>query len=106
MVKKSLLTGALFSVFSSFAVHAEQTSQKVTCESLKEEIAKKIIENGVSEADFRLDVVPSDQVNEGNATSGKVVGHCDLGKKKIVYIRFSQANSIFDKAPNDKKNQE
>ncbi|MDC9596274.1 DUF1161 domain-containing protein [Xenorhabdus anantnagensis] len=106
MVKKILLTGALFFAFSSFAVHAEQTSQKVTCESLKEEIAQKIIKNGVSETDFRLDLVPSDQVNEDNTTNGKIVGHCDQGKKKIVYIRFSHTNMTPDKAPSDKKSQE
>nr|WP_208605039.1 DUF1161 domain-containing protein [Xenorhabdus eapokensis] len=97
MVKKILLTGALFLVLSPFAVQA-QVAQKITCESLKKEIAQKIIKNGVSQTDFRLDLVPSDQVTEKNTTSsGKVVGHCDHGKQKIVYIRLSVS---------DKKSQE
>ncbi|WFQ81413.1 MULTISPECIES: DUF1161 domain-containing protein [Xenorhabdus] len=96
MVKKILLTGALFFAFSSFTVQAAQASQKKTCENLKEEIAQKIIKNGVSTTDFRLDLVPSDQVTENNTTSGKVVGHCDYGKQKIVYVRLSH----------DKKGQE
>ncbi|WP_339352545.1 MULTISPECIES: DUF1161 domain-containing protein [Xenorhabdus] len=93
MVKKILLTGALFFALSSFTV---QASQKITCENLKEEIAQKIIKNGVSTTDFRLDLVPSDQVTENNTTNGKVVGHCDYGKQKIVYVRLSH----------DKKGQE
>ncbi|WP_340614431.1 DUF1161 domain-containing protein [Xenorhabdus thailandensis] len=108
MVKKILLTGALFFVLSPFAVQA-QVSQKLTCESLKEEIAQKISQNGVSKTDFRLDLVPSDQVTENNATSGKVVGHCDRGKQKIVYIRLSHtdaAGTIPTKTPSDKKSQE
>ncbi|MDE9431802.1 DUF1161 domain-containing protein [Xenorhabdus bovienii] len=83
MVKKILLTGALFFALAPFAV---QASQKTTCESLKEIISQKIIDNHVAKEDFRLEVVPNDQVVEG---TGKVVGSCDYGKQKIVYIRLS-----------------
>ncbi|CDG21363.1 conserved exported protein of unknown function [Xenorhabdus poinarii G6] len=98
-MKKILLTGALFVALSSFAAQATQDSQKVTCESLKEEIAQKIMKNGVSKTDFRLDLISGDHVN----TSGKVIGHCDKGKTKIVYIRLSHTSTAPDKAPSDKK---
>ncbi len=102
-MKKILLTGALFVALSSFAAQATQDSQKVTCESLKEEIAQKIMKNGVSKTDFRLDLISGNQVNKNNVTSGKVVGHCDKGKTKIVYVRLSHTNTASDKASSDKK---
>ncbi|MBD2810514.1 DUF1161 domain-containing protein [Xenorhabdus sp. Vera] len=94
-MKKILLTGALFFVLSPLTV---QASQKTTCESLKEEITQKIIKNGVSETNFRLDVVPKDDTV---VNGGKVVGHCDLGKQKIVYIRLSHTD--VSSATTDKK---
>ncbi|PHM74216.1 membrane protein [Xenorhabdus kozodoii] len=105
-MKKILLTGALFFAISPFAV---QASQKITCESLKEEIAQKIIKNGVPKTDFRLDLVSGGQASENNATSGKVVGHCDHGKQTIVYVRLSHSNSTGTtptQTPSDKKSQE
>ncbi|MDC9592409.1 DUF1161 domain-containing protein [Xenorhabdus sp. IM139775] len=104
-MKKILLTGALFFALSPLAVQASQT---ITCESLKEEIAQKIINNGVSQKDFRLDLVPSDQATKDNDTSVKVVGHCDRGKQKIVYIRTSHASAspTSHEASGDKKSQE
>ncbi|WP_340617635.1 DUF1161 domain-containing protein [Xenorhabdus entomophaga] len=102
MVKKILLATALLFTLSPFAV---QASQKVTCESLKAEIAQKIIKNGVSETDFKLEVIPDDQVAKDNTVNGKVVGHCDSGKQKIVYIRLTHTNT--DKTTSgDKKSQE
>ncbi|MBI6550549.1 DUF1161 domain-containing protein [Xenorhabdus lircayensis] len=101
MVKKILLTGVLFFTLSPFAV---QASQNITCESLKAEIAQKIIKNGVSETDFRLEVVPNDQDNTVK-DNGKVVGHCDQGKQKIVYIRLSHTNTV-STPTDDKKSQE
>ncbi|WP_422645293.1 DUF1161 domain-containing protein [Xenorhabdus mauleonii] len=102
MVKKILLTGALFFVLSPLAA---QASQKTTCESLKEEIAQKIIKNGVAETDFKLEIVPKDQA----ISDGKVVGHCGLGKQKIVYTRFTHSNTANTQAStlaDGKKNQE
>ncbi|WP_439153564.1 DUF1161 domain-containing protein [Xenorhabdus littoralis] len=87
MVKKILLTGVLFFALSPFAV---QASQKVACENLKAEIAQKIIKNGVQESDFKLEVIPNEQAVTDNE---KIVGHCDLGKKKIVYVRLAKSTS-------------
>jgi Protein of unknown function (DUF1161) len=51
------------------------------CEELKAEIDAKIKANGVPV--YTLEIVPNDQVKEGD----KVVGSCDGGTKKIVYKR-------------------
>ncbi len=50
----------------------------ITCDSLKSDVEAKIRAGGVKE--FTLTVVAADA-----AASGKVVGTCELGKKKLVY---------------------
>ncbi|AYA40188.1 DUF1161 domain-containing protein [Xenorhabdus nematophila] len=92
-MKKILLTGSLLFVLSPLTF-ATEISQITTCESLKAEITQKIIKNGVSETDFKLEVIPDDQVVKDNAASGKIVGHCDSGKQKIVYVRLSHTNPV------------
>ncbi|CDL81597.1 DUF1161 domain-containing protein [Xenorhabdus cabanillasii] len=102
-MKKLLLTGAMFIAASvSSVTQASQDPQNqnsqnivssqnqniVTCESLKEQIAQKIINNGIKETDFNLEVVASAQMDYG---SGKVVGSCNHGKQKIIYTRFTHS---------------
>lgn len=55
---------------------------QASCESVKADIIKKIINNGVAESDFTLDIVPNDQANQAG---GQVVGHCENDTQKIVY---------------------
>jgi hypothetical protein len=55
-------------------------AQSKSCDELKAEIAKKIEDKGVK--NYTLEVVASDQVGDR-----KVVGSCEGGKKKIVYVR-------------------
>ena len=56
------------------------------CEDLKGEIAKKLEAAGVKL--YTLEIVAKDKVAEGkDAAQGKVVGSCDSGSKKIVYLR-------------------
>ena len=50
------------------------------CEELKTEIAAKIDANGVK--NYTLEIVENDQVGDR-----KVVGSCEGGSKKIVYVR-------------------
>ncbi|MEX0447184.1 DUF1161 domain-containing protein [Xenorhabdus sp. SGI246] len=100
-MKKLLLTGAMFiTAFVSSVSQASQDPQNqnsqnivsshniVTCENLKEQIAQKIINNGIKETDFNLEVVASDQMDYGG---GKVVGSCNRGKQKIIYTRFTHS---------------
>jgi hypothetical protein len=50
------------------------------CEELKAEIEAKLKEKGVT--NYTLEIIPADQVKDQ-----KVVGSCDGGKNKIIYIR-------------------
>ena len=50
------------------------------CEELKSEISEKIAANGV--AAYTLEIIDADQDDPR-----KVVGTCDGGTKKIVYVR-------------------
>ena len=65
------------------------------CEEISASIAEKIKNNGVDENSFQLNLVPSEQAEQGVA--GKIVGSCDRGQQKIVYIR-SQDNSVTTEA--------
>lgn len=55
-------------------------AQLKPCDELKAEIAAKIDANGVT--NYTLEIVPNEQVGDR-----KVVGSCEGGTKKIVYVR-------------------
>ncbi|GAB3489464.1 DUF1161 domain-containing protein [Curvibacter fontanus] len=55
-------------------------AQLKPCDELKAEIAAKIDANGVK--NYTLEIVAADQVGDR-----KVVGSCEGGAKKIVYVR-------------------
>lgn len=55
-------------------------AQLKPCDELKAEIAAKIDANGVK--NYTLEIVPNEQVGDR-----KVVGSCEGGAKKIVYVR-------------------
>ncbi len=55
-------------------------AQLKPCDELKAEIAAKIDANGVK--NYTLEIVPTEQVGDR-----KVVGSCEGGAKKIVYVR-------------------
>ncbi|WP_029685490.1 DUF1161 domain-containing protein [Tatumella saanichensis] len=59
---------------------------QASCDSVKADISKKIVANGVPESGFSLDIVPSDQAFQAG---GLVVGHCQNDTQKIVYKRLS-----------------
>lgn len=73
-MKKTLALAAVF------AVSSPAIAQPKPCEELKAEIAKKLDDKGVK--NYTLEIVASDQVGDR-----KVVGSCDGGSKKIVYVR-------------------
>lgn len=66
---------------------------QASCESVKADITQKIINNGLPESGFRLDIVPSDSADQGG---GQVVGHCENDTQKIVYTRSSEGNNTSD----------
>jgi hypothetical protein len=55
-------------------------AQVKPCEELKTEIAAKLDANGVK--NYTLEIVANEQVGDR-----KVVGSCEGGSKKIVYVR-------------------
>ncbi len=55
-------------------------AQLKPCDELKAEIAAKMDANGVK--NYTLEIVATDQVGDR-----KVVGSCEGGTKKIVYVR-------------------
>ncbi|EFM20696.1 MULTISPECIES: DUF1161 domain-containing protein [unclassified Pantoea] len=71
-------------VLLSAAFLALPLMAQASCESVKADISQKIIQNGVPESGFSLDVVANDQVDQAD---GQVVGHCENDTQKIVYKR-------------------
>lgn len=85
-MKKIMVLGAALFVIAPLAAQA-------SCESVKADIAQKIINNGVPESGFTLDIVPNDQANQA---SGQVVGHCENDSQKIIYTRHADGESAAD----------
>lgn len=85
-------TGMLLATFLAMPMLAH-----ASCESVKADITQKIIQNGVPESGFSLDIVPNDQVDQAG---GQVVGHCENDTQKIVYKRTGRGDdsSIPDSA--------
>ncbi len=67
-------------VLVSFASTLAYAQEPKPCEVLKAEIAKKLETNGVKT--YTLKIVAKDK-----AAEGKVVGSCEGGTKKIMYIK-------------------
>jgi hypothetical protein len=66
-------------LFACASVLAAAQASK-PCDVLKSEIAKKVEANGAKA--YTLEIVPKDQ-----DAQGKVVGSCEGGTKKIVYLK-------------------
>ncbi len=71
-------------------------SQSKPCEELKSEIAQKIEANGVKS--YSLEIV----AKEKEAT-GKIVGTCEAGTKKIVYSRSETSANVNKKSSDTTK---
>lgn len=55
-----------------------------SCERVRSDIHQKIVNNGVAEDAFSLEIVPNDQADRAGA---QVVGHCANDTFKIIYTR-------------------
>lgn len=66
-----------------------------SCESVKADISQKIVNNGVPESGFKLEIVPNDQADQAG---GQVVGHCENDTQKIVYTRLNNGDDSGDAA--------
>nr|WP_318381806.1 DUF1161 domain-containing protein [uncultured Enterobacter sp.] len=58
-----------------------------SCEKVKSDISQRIINNGVAESGFTLEIVPGDQADKPGA---QVVGHCANDTWKILYTRSAE----------------
>ncbi|WP_409308790.1 DUF1161 domain-containing protein [Pectobacterium sp. B1J-3] len=88
-MKKIMTFGAALCVILPLAAQA-------SCESVQADISQKIINNGVPESGFSLEIVPNDQVNQ---VGGQVVGHCENDSQKIVYIRHADGDAPSESQP-------
>lgn len=80
-MKKAIWLSMLLCTVATSALAAPSS-----CETVKDSISQKIINNGVPESGFSLTIVPNDEVDQSGANS--VVGHCANDTYKIVYTRF------------------
>jgi hypothetical protein len=71
-------------VVAALAIPVSAFAAGKPCEELKAEIAQKLEAKGVTS--YSLEIVPKDQ-----EATGKVVGTCEGGTKKIVYDRTTAA---------------
>ena len=74
----------LLSLLLCFAVPRMALASS-SCEDIKQNITDKIVKKGVSLDAFKLEILPTKQVD---TTKVKVVGHCQADKFKIVYSRL------------------
>ncbi|AIM21785.1 MULTISPECIES: DUF1161 domain-containing protein [Serratia] len=87
-MKKTLILTAVLLAGSPIAALA-------SCESVKADISQKIVNNGVPESGFKLEIVPNDQADQAG---GQVVGHCENDTQKIVYTRLNNGDDRGDAA--------
>ncbi|WP_420067603.1 DUF1161 domain-containing protein [Serratia ureilytica] len=87
-MKKTLILTAVLLAGAPIAALA-------SCESVKAEISQKIVNNGVPESGFKLEIVPNDQADQAG---GQVVGHCENDTQKIVYTRLNNGDDRGDAA--------
>ena len=71
-MRMALALAAMFGALPCFAVGKD-------CQQLRAEVARKYQAGGIASPELQL--LPSSA-----ATSGKVIGNCELGTKKLVYI--------------------
>lgn len=82
-MKKIILIAAFLAIFPLVAPAEEQATApaRKACEELKSEIAAKLDAKGVK--NYTLTAVKTEEVKPED----KVVGSCDAGTMKIVYVR-------------------
>ena len=81
-----------FALLLATLVWAGTASAAPNCDAIRAQVDAKIRASGVS--NFTLSIVAADA-----PVAGKVVGSCDLGTRKIVYVAGSQAARAAASAP-------
>lgn len=62
------------------------------CDQISTNIAGKIQKNGVKLSQFQLKLIPTEQSKQ--QIEGEIVGSCDGGKQKIIYVRLDRASAV------------
>ncbi|MFQ1042090.1 DUF1161 domain-containing protein [Gilliamella sp. CG16] len=62
------------------------------CDAICADIAEKIENNGVKTSDYMLKISPTDIADQ---VEGKIVGSCEAGQKKIIYLRLNHVSAEF-----------
>lgn len=70
-----------------------------SCERVKSDIEQRIINNGVAESSFTLNIVPNDQADQADQPDSLVVGHCANDTHKILYTRTNSGNAPANSTP-------
>lgn len=78
------LKAAMLVVCALLGAATPALAQKKSCDELKTEIERKLQAKGVQ--DFTLEVLAADEVKSKH----KVVGTCEGGHKKVVYVKRSK----------------
>ena len=78
------MKATMLAVCALLAAATPALAQKKSCDELKTEIEQKLQAKGVH--DFTLEVMATDEVKHAH----KVVGTCEGGHKKIVYLKRSK----------------
>ncbi|HFZ8993549.1 TPA: DUF1161 domain-containing protein [Citrobacter freundii] len=73
------------------AASSQALAAPESCERVKSDITQRIINNGVAESSFTLNIVPVDQADQPDS---QVVGHCANDTYKILYTRTSSGNAV------------
>lgn len=88
MKKPLLIMVGLVTGFLSYTSYAD-TDIPESCKTITNDIANKIIGNGVAANDFKLDIVATSDVTP---EMGHVVGNCSGEEFKILYTRGENIN--------------
>lgn len=74
----------LFALCALLSAAPPALAQKKNCDELKAEIEQKLQARGVH--DFTLEVMDAAEAKSGH----RIVGSCEGGRRKIVYIKASK----------------
>jgi Protein of unknown function (DUF1161) len=90
MLRPSLI--ALLSTLAAVGAGAPAGAQTSNCEPLREQIAAKFKAGGLPQVQLLV-------VDAGTASTGKVVGTCDRGTRKIVQVNSRSVTPPAKAAP-------
>jgi hypothetical protein len=86
LIVSALLLGAMPAIVFAQAAKADSAAGHASCDDMKQRIASQIEGHGVKQ--YTLEIADAASPGEG-----KVVAHCEGGKKVVVYSKGGAAKS-------------